>query len=167
MNSNANFYRIINLDARLDGADQFICTDVSRFCDTLSALYSNISKPTLDLIIFNYQLGRNLGFKGVAGLFVNYIVTGWILKKVTPAFGKLSAIEAKLEGDFRGAHARIITNAEEIAFYNGSQIEEGILNRAYMRLVRHVNSIYKIRIAYNMTEDFVLKVCLPCTLISD
>jgi ATP-binding cassette subfamily D (ALD) long-chain fatty acid import protein len=159
LNNNANFYRIINLDARLDGADQFICTDVSKFCETLSSLYSNISKPTLDLMIFNYQLAQNLGFKGVLGLFGNYILTGWILKKVTPAFGKLSAIEAKLEGDFRNAHARLITNAEEIAFYNGSKIEEGILNRAYMRLIRHVNSIYKIRIAYNMTEDFVLKYC--------
>jgi ATP-binding cassette subfamily D (ALD) long-chain fatty acid import protein len=159
LNSNANFYRIINLDGRLDSADQFITTDVAKFCDTLSALYSNISKPTLDLIIFNYQLGQNLGWKGVTGLFGNYILTGWILKKVTPAFGKLSAIEAKLEGDFRSAHARVITNAEEIAFYNGSKIEEAILNRAYLRLVRHVNSIYKIRIAYNMTEDFVLKYC--------
>ncbi|UZJ52748.1 hypothetical protein CBS101457_002068 [Exobasidium rhododendri] len=159
LNSNANFYRIINLDGRLDSADQFITTDVSKFCDTLSALYSNISKPTLDILIFNYQLAQNLGWQGVAGLFGNYIVTGWILKTVTPAFGKLSAIEAKLEGDFRSAHARVITNAEEIAFYNGSKIEEGILNRAYLRLVRHVNSIYKIRIAYNMTEDFVLKYC--------
>ncbi|PWN37904.1 uncharacterized protein FA14DRAFT_159728 [Meira miltonrushii] len=159
LNANANFYRVINLDARLDGADQFICTDVSKFCETLSALYSNVSKPTLDLIIFNYQLAQNLGMKGVLGLFGNYLLTGWILKKVTPAFGKLSAIEAKLEGDFRSAHARIITNAEEIAFYNGSKIEESILNRAYMRLIRHVNSIYKIRIAYNMTEDFVLKYC--------
>lgn len=159
LNSNANFYRIINLDGRLDSPDQFITTDVAKFCDTLSALYSNISKPTLDLLIFNYQLAQNLGWKGVTGLFANYVLTGWILKKVTPAFGKLSAIEAKLEGDFRSAHARLITNAEEIAFYNGSAIEEGILNRAYLRLVRHVNSIYKIRIAYNMTEDFVLKYC--------
>lgn len=118
-----------------------------------------MSKPALDILIFNYQLGQSLGWKGVMGLFGNYLITGWILKSVTPAFGKLSAIEAKLEGDFRSAHARVITNAEEIAFYNGSKIEEGILNRAYLRLVRHVNSIYKIRIAYNMTEDFVLKYC--------
>jgi ATP-binding cassette subfamily D (ALD) long-chain fatty acid import protein len=34
---------------------------------------------------------------------------------VTPAFGKLAAIEAKLEGDFRAAHSRLITNSEEIA----------------------------------------------------
>lgn len=118
---------------------------------------SSVSKPTLDLIVFNYQLGRSLGWGGVSGLFINYMLTGWILRQVTPAFGKLAAIEAKLEGDFRSAHSRIITNAEEIAFYNGAPIEASILNRAYLRLIRHVNSILKIRIAYSMTEDFVLK----------
>ncbi|KAK0519828.1 ATP-binding cassette long-chain fatty acid transporter pxa1 [Tilletia horrida] len=157
LSQNRNWYKIINLDGRLDSADQFITTDVARFCETLAALYSNISKPTLDILIFNYQLARNLGFKGVSGLLVNYLLTGYILRKVTPAFGKLAAIEAKLEGDFRNAHTRLITNAEEIAFYNGAPIEAGILNRAYMRLIRHVNSIFKIRIAYSMTEDFVLK----------
>lgn len=49
------------------------------------------------------------------GLMINYFATAWILKRVTPAFGKLAAIQAKLEGDFRGAHSRLITNAEEIA----------------------------------------------------
>ena len=157
LNDKANFYRIINLDGRLDAADQYITTDIARFCETLAALYSNVSKPVLDLIIFNYALSRSLGPMGILGLFTNYMLTGWILRQVTPAFGKLAAIEAKLEGDFRSAHSRLITNAEEIAFYNGASIEAGILNRAYIRLVRHINSILKIRVAFNMTEDFVLK----------
>ncbi|GAA5926084.1 uncharacterized protein JCM15063_005202 [Sporobolomyces koalae] len=159
LDKNATFYKVVNLDARIgaSGADQFVTTDVARFCDILSALYSNISKPTLDLILFNIQLGRSIGGKGSIGLFASYIATAWILRKVTPAFGKLAAIEAKLEGDFRGAHARLIINAEEVAFYDGNRIEKDILTRAYLRLIKHVNSIYKIRILYGMTEDFVVK----------
>lgn len=153
----ANFYRIINLDGRVESADQYITTDIARFCETLSALYSNIAKPTLDIIIFNYQLANAIGGRGLFGLFVSYYLTGRILRAAAPAFGKLAAIEAKLEGDFRGAHGRLITNAEEVAFYNGSAIEESILNRAFKRLVKHVGSIYKVRVAYSMTEDFVLK----------
>lgn len=76
---------------------------------------SNISKPTLDLILFNIQLGRSIGARGSMGLAVSYVMTAWVLRKVTPAFGKLAAIEAKLEGDFRNAHARLIINAEEVA----------------------------------------------------
>ncbi|KAM0791110.1 hypothetical protein ACM66B_004399 [Microbotryomycetes sp. NB124-2] len=151
------FYKVVNLDSRIEGADQFLTTDIARFCETLSALYSNISKPTLDLILFNVQLGRSIGTRGSIGLFVSYVATAVLLRKVTPAFGKLAAIEAKLEGDFRNAHSRLIINAEEIAFYDGARIEKDILNRAYLRLIKHVNSIFKIRILYGMIEDFIVK----------
>lgn len=152
-----NFYKVVTLDGRIDGADQFITTDIARFCDTLAALYSNISKPTLDLILFNIQLGRSIGGYGSLGLAVSYVATAWVLRKVTPAFGKLAAIEAKLEGDFRAAHSRLIINSEEIAFYNGAHMEKDILNRAYLRLIKHVNSIFKIRIVYGMIEDMIVK----------
>ncbi|KPV72593.1 uncharacterized protein RHOBADRAFT_48881 [Rhodotorula graminis WP1] len=153
------FYKVVNLDSRIgsSGADQFVTTDVNRFCETLSALYSNVSKPSLDLILFNIQLGRSIGGRGSALLLASYAATVWILRKVTPAFGKLAAIEAKLEGDFRAAHSRLIINSEEIAFYDGAPIEKDILTRAYLRLIKHINSIFKIRILYGMTEDFVIK----------
>lgn len=157
LNDGRNFYKVMNLDGRINGADQFITSDVAQFCSALAALYSNISKPVLDMIVFNYQLATNLGWKGQFALFGNYIITGWILRKATPAFGKLAALEAKLEGDFRAAHSRLIINAEEISFYGGAKTESGILNRAFLRLVKHISSILKVRIAFNMCEDFVLK----------
>lgn len=157
LSSNQNFYKLINLDTRITAADQFLTADIAKFCDSLSSLYSNISKPALDLILFNYQLGKSIGKFGSMGLIINYLITGWILRQITPAFGKLSAVETKLEGDFRLTHARLITNSEEISFYNGSQLEKDILNRTYLRLIRHVNSIFKIRIAYSMAEDLVIK----------
>ncbi|KAI8888470.1 hypothetical protein K501DRAFT_240434 [Backusella circina FSU 941] len=157
LDNQKTFYKVINLDNRIQGADQFITTDIAKFCDTLSSLYSNLAKPILDTIIFNYQLTKSIGLVGMLGLTVNYFVTARLLRAVTPSFGKLAAIEAKLEGDFRAAHTRLITNAEEIAFYNGSELEHSILNKTYMKLIKHINSIYKIRISYNMFEDFLIK----------
>ncbi|RCH99303.1 hypothetical protein CU098_010907, partial [Rhizopus stolonifer] len=152
------FYKAINLDNRIQGgADQFITTDVAKFCETLSSLYSNLAKPILDTIIFNYQLTKSIGFAGMVGLMINYVITARLLRAVTPSFGKLAAMEAQLEGDFRATHARLITNAEEIAFYNGAELEHSILNKSYMKLIKHINSIYKIRIRYNMFEDFLIK----------
>jgi ATP-binding cassette subfamily D (ALD) long-chain fatty acid import protein len=69
----------------------------------------------------------------------------------------IKAVEAKLEGDLRAAHSKLITNAEEISFYNGGDRELSILNSSYLTLIRHVNNIYGIRIAYNMFEDFLVK----------
>ncbi|CAG8479371.1 3722_t:CDS:10, partial [Ambispora leptoticha] len=151
------YYKVINLDGRIDSADQFITTDISRFCDGLASIYSNLGKPILDTIIFNYALTKSIGLAGMLGIFSNYVITARLLRAVTPAFGKLAAIEAKLEGDFRSVHTRLITNAEEIAFYNGADLEHSILDRTYMRLIKHINSILKIRIAYNMFEDFIVK----------
>lgn len=138
--------------------DRFITTDIGRFCDTVSSLYSNVGKPLIDIIIFNYQLAKHIGVYGMAGLFVNYYITAKLLRAVTPPFGKMAAEEAKLEGDFRAAHSRLITNCEEICFYNGAPREEGILNKAYKALIRHVNNIYRVRVGYAMFEDFLIKV---------
>ncbi|GJJ68808.1 ATP-binding cassette, subfamily D (ALD), peroxisomal long-chain fatty acid import protein [Entomortierella parvispora] len=159
LNDQITYYKALNLDDRIQGVDQYITTDVAKFCDSLAGLYSNLGKPLLDTIIFNYQLMRSIGVSGMGGLFVSYVVTAFLLRMVTPAFGKLAAVEAKLEGDFRSAHTRLITNAEEVAFYNGAELEHSILTRTYKRLIRHINSIYKIRIAYNMFEDFIIKYC--------
>ncbi|KAI7872482.1 ABC transporter transmembrane region 2-domain-containing protein [Spinellus fusiger] len=151
------YYRALHLDHRIQGTDQYITTDMAKFCETLASLYSNLAKPMLDTLIFNYQLVKSIGMLGTLGLTVNYFVTARLLRALTPSFGKLAAIEAKLEGDFRAAHTRLITNAEEIAFYNGASLEHSILDRAYTKLVKHINTVYKIRISYNMFEDFLIK----------
>lgn len=70
---------------------------MAKFCETLSSLYSNLAKPILDTIIFNYQLTKSIGLVGMVGLTINYFVTARLLRAVTPSFGKLAAIEAKLE----------------------------------------------------------------------
>jgi ATP-binding cassette subfamily D (ALD) long-chain fatty acid import protein len=71
--------------------------DITKFADAFSCLYSNLGKPLLDIVIFNYQLARSVGAYGTFGLFLNYMVTANILKRVIPSFGKLVAEEARLE----------------------------------------------------------------------
>ncbi|KAM6492727.1 ABC transporter transmembrane region 2 domain containing protein [Amanita muscaria] len=141
----------------LEGVEQYLTADVEAWAETLSGLYGNILKPSLDLVLFTSQLSRSLGVRGTLLLFVNYYATITILRTVTPAFGRLAAVEARLEGEYRSGMGRVGREAEEIAFYNGGLREKEILTNAYTKLIRHVNSIYKIRIAYEWTEDYVIK----------
>ncbi|KAI6010127.1 ABC transporter transmembrane region 2-domain-containing protein [Pisolithus marmoratus] len=113
--------------------------------------------PEYNLLLFTSQLATELGFRGTVLLFVNYYITIKILRAVTPAFGQLAAVEARLEGEYRAGVNRVARESEEIAFYDGGAREREILTRVYLRLIRHINSIYKIRIAYEWTEDFVIK----------
>ncbi|CAL1709088.1 unnamed protein product [Somion occarium] len=150
------YYRV-GLEGGLGDVDQYITSDIAAFCDALSGIYGNILKPSLDLFLFTSQLSRTLGIRGTLLLFMNYYITAKILRAVTPAFGRLAAVEARLEGEYRAGVGRVGRESEEIAFYDGGRRERDILWRAYLRLIKHINSIYKIRIAYEWTEDYVIK----------
>ena len=75
----------------------------------------NVLKPSLDLVLFTSQLARSLGFRGTGMLFLNYYVTAKILRAVTPAFGRLAAVEARLEGEYRAGMGRVGRESEEVA----------------------------------------------------
>ncbi|KAI0088220.1 ABC transporter transmembrane region 2-domain-containing protein [Irpex rosettiformis] len=150
------YYRI-GQEGGLEGVDQYITSDISSFCNAFSQVYGNVLKPSLDLLLFTSQLSRTLGVRGTLLLFLNYYITARILRAVTPAFGRLAAVEARLEGEYRAGMGRVGRDSEEVAFYNGGGRERDILWRAYLRLIKHINSICKIRIAYEWTEDYVIK----------
>lgn len=105
------------------------------------------------MVVFNYQLYRSLGLPATLLILANYAGSTWLLRKVSPAFGRLAAAEARLEGEYRNAHSRLITNAEEIAFYKGAEIEMGVLNKTFTRLMKHINGIYKVAVFMILADD--------------
>ena len=153
-----NYYKLTNLDGGVGpSVDQFITQDLTSFCDSAAALYSSLGKPLVDLFVFNYQLFRSLGPLAFTGLFLNYFATATVLRKLSPPFGKLKAVEGKREGDFRMLHTRLITNAEEIAFYGGADVERTFLDQSFRELRAWMEGIHRLKIRYSMLEDFVLK----------
>lgn len=160
LNDNLNYYKLHNLDGGVgQGADQFITHDVTQFCQSAANLYSSLGKPFVDICVFNYQLYHSLGPLALTGLLTNYFFTASILKKLSPPFGKLKAVEGRKEGDFRGLHSRLIANAEEVAFYGGAEMEKTFLNKEFKSLQNWMEGIYLLKIRYNIIEDFVLKYC--------
>lgn len=160
------YYRVGNLDSRLSNADQCLTEDISKFSEMLAHLYSQISKPMLDVVVMTLQLVRmarmQFGQSSSAGApaFVA-IAAIWtttaVLKAVRPPFGKMIAQKAELEGELRFVHSRLITNAEEVAFYGGHEIEESTLRKAYQALASQLNHLYKSRIVYNAVEGYLMK----------
>ena len=158
LNDNLNYYKLSNLDGGIgQGADQFITQDLTLFCTSAASLYSSLGKPFVDICVFNYQLFRSLGPLALTGLLANYFTTATILRRLSPPFGKLKAVEGFREGDFRGLHSRLIASAEEIAFYGGAHIEKAFLDQSFKDLRIWMEGIYSLKIKYNMLEDFVLK----------
>ncbi len=158
LNDNLNYYKLLNLDGGIgQGADQFITSDLTLFTASAASLYSSLGKPLVDLFVFQYQLFRSLGPLALTGLLANYFITATALRRLSPPFGKLKAVEGRKEGDFRALHARLIANAEEVAFYGGADMEKVFLDKGYKDLRVWMDGIYRLKIRYNMLEDFVLK----------
>lgn len=158
LNGNLNYYKLLNLDGGIgQGADQFITDDLTLFTASAASLYSSLGKPLVDIFVFQYQLFRSLGPLALTGLLANYFITATALRRLSPPFGKLKAVEGRKEGDLRSLHARLIANAEEVAFYGGADMEKIFLDKGYKDLKVWMEGIYRLKIRYNMLEDFVLK----------
>lgn len=154
---NMTFYTLSALDDRVKNADQLITVDTSRFANSLAELYSNLAKPVLDMVIYNYSLSKSVGGEGLFAMALVVQVSANIMRALTPPFGKYVAEEARLEGDFRFQHTRLIDYSEEIALYGGHEAEKDCLDKGYFTLIKHVNRILRRRFYHGVMEDFVIK----------
>lgn len=155
--SNMTFHSLSALDDRIKNADQLITVDVSHFSNSLAELYSNLAKPILDMIIYNYSLSRSVGGEGLFMMSLLVQISANVMRVLTPPFGKYVAEEARLEGEFRFQHSRLIDNSEEIALYHGHEAEKDTLDKGYFTLIKHVNRILRRRFYHALMEDFVIK----------
>lgn len=155
--SNMTFYSLSALDDRLKNADQLIAVDVARFSNSLAEIYSNLAKPVLDIIVYNYSLSRSVGGEGLFMMSLLVQLSANVMRALTPPFGKYVAEEARLEGEFRFQHSRLIDYSEEIALYHGHETEKDTLDKGYFTMIKHINHTLRRRLYHGVMEDFVIK----------
>lgn len=121
---NMHYYKICNLDNRIANPDQRLTNDTEKWAGSLSSWYLNTAKPILDIIFFTRKLTGVMGWQGPALTFAWYGIAGVIIKNVSPSFGKLTAQEQTLEGEYRSIHTEILAHSEEVAFFKGQEWEK-------------------------------------------
>ena len=63
-------------------------------------------------------------------------LSGVLLTHLRRPVSRMTVSEQQLEGEFRYVNSRLITNAEEVAFYRGNLREKRTMLTAFTRLVR-------------------------------
>uniref|UniRef100_A0A7S3YWF6 ABC transporter domain-containing protein n=2 Tax=Lotharella globosa TaxID=91324 RepID=A0A7S3YWF6_9EUKA len=127
--ANRNYYKAAVLKGgQLDNPDQRVVEDLLKFCETVSDLFSRTFKPFLDVVVSTMKMAEKMGYFGPLVMYSYFFLAAQVVRGVSPNFPSMIAQKAKIEGDFRRGHTRIIQHAEEIAFLGGEKLEKKILN---------------------------------------
>lgn len=151
------YYKMNNLDNRISNPDQLLTTDVERFCTSITELYSNISKPMLDIIIYVQRLSVTIGGQGPGMMVLYLFLSGVLLTRLRRPVSRLTVSEQQLEGELRYVNSRLITNAEEVAFYRGNKREKLTMLTAFQRLVAHLRRFLQFRFTMGFVDNIIAK----------
>uniref|UniRef100_A0AAQ4RHH1 ATP binding cassette subfamily D member 3 n=1 Tax=Gasterosteus aculeatus aculeatus TaxID=481459 RepID=A0AAQ4RHH1_GASAC len=128
------YYKMGNLDNRIANADQLLTQDVEKFCNSVVDLYSNLSKPLLDIVLYIFKLTSAIGAQGPAVMMSYLLISGLFLTRLRRPIGRMTVTEQRYEGEYRFVNSRLITNSEEIAFYNGNTREKQTIYSTFKKL---------------------------------
>eukprot|EP01097_Dermamoeba_algensis_P006322 TRINITY_DN3955_c0_g1_i1.p1 TRINITY_DN3955_c0_g1~~TRINITY_DN3955_c0_g1_i1.p1 ORF type:complete len:688 (+),score=132.04 TRINITY_DN3955_c0_g1_i1:38-2065(+) len=151
------YYKLNNLDTRIRNPDQILTQDLEKFSRSIVDLYSNIAKPIVDIVIFTRKLSGAIGVSGPAYMLAYLLVSGLILTELRRPMGRHTVHEQKLEGDYRHVLSRLITNSEEIAFYQGNQKEKSVIADTFHTLVRQVRTSMQFRFMMGILDHMGTK----------
>ncbi|KAJ6658388.1 hypothetical protein lerEdw1_020092 [Lerista edwardsae] len=151
------YYKMGNLDNRIANPDQLLTQDVEKFCNSVVDLYSNLSKPLLDIVLYIFKLTSAIGAQGPASMMAYLVFSGFFLTRIRRPIGKMTITEQKYEGEYRYVNSRLITNSEEIAFYNGNQREKQTIHKAFHKLVEHLHNFILFRFTMGFIDTIIAK----------
>ncbi|XP_068565721.1 ATP-binding cassette sub-family D member 3a isoform X2 [Cebidichthys violaceus] len=151
------YYKMGNLDNRIANADQLLTQDVEKFCNSVVDLYSNLSKPLLDIGLYIFKLTSAIGAQGPAVMMTYLLISGLFLTRLRRPIGKMTVIEQRYEGEYRFVNSRLITNSEEIAFYNGNTREKQTIYSTFKKLVDHLHNFIFFRFSMGFVDSIIAK----------
>ncbi|XP_063062854.1 ATP-binding cassette sub-family D member 3a isoform X1 [Engraulis encrasicolus] len=151
------YYKMGNLDNRIANPDQLLTQDVEKFCNSVVELYSNLSKPLLDIGLYIFKLTSAIGAQGPASMMAYLLISGLFLTRLRRPIGKMTVTEQRFEGEYRYVNSRLITNSEEIAFYNGNIREKETIHSTFKKLVSHLHNFILFRFSMGFVDSIIAK----------
>lgn len=142
------YYRGQFLEEPVDNPDQRIELDVNAFVTGSVSLALGAVSALVSLVAFTgilWGLSAPLVVAGVEvpramvfAVYVYVLIATWIAFRLGRPLIRLNFLNEKLTANFRYALMRLRENAENIAFYQGAQVERGTLLGRFFALIGNV-----------------------------
>eukprot|EP01094_Clydonella_sp_ATCC50884_P023241 TRINITY_DN5522_c0_g2_i2.p1 TRINITY_DN5522_c0_g2~~TRINITY_DN5522_c0_g2_i2.p1 ORF type:complete len:658 (+),score=221.80 TRINITY_DN5522_c0_g2_i2:128-2101(+) len=155
---NLVYYRASNMGRhRIEDIDQRATQDLKKFSNQVCELYGNLLKPVFEVILLSRTLSAMMGGRQLLFFFAYFLVASQWLRAVMPPFSKYAREHQRLEGEFRGHHSRLITYAEEIAFYGGAEREKEIVDESFANIYNLYRKENILKCLMGILDGYVVK----------
>ncbi|KAG5495158.1 hypothetical protein JKF63_02212 [Porcisia hertigi] len=164
-------YMIATQNATIDNTDHRLTQETSQFCKSIAGVFRSMFKPVLDVLTLSVELSKHGGLASPAFLVSYYLLVATCMSVLLPNFAQLVATSQQKEGNLRSKHHQLISHAEEIAFYNGEELEREEAGRLLRSLIRHECKIKWTKWLSGCSDGLFIKygaslvVHLVCSLV--
>lgn len=165
-------YVIATQSAIIDNPDHRMVQDANQFCKSVAHLLRALFKPILDVVTLSLELSKRGGFAAPSFLMSYYFLVATGMSVLLPNFAQLTAVSQQKEGNLRTKQYQLINHAEEIAFYNGEEIEREQTGRLLRSLIRHEYKIKRSKLVSGFSDSLLIKYgaslvgYLVCSLVA-
>ncbi|CAJ1011767.1 putative ABC transporter transmembrane region 2/ABC transporter [Leishmania naiffi] len=150
-------YMISTQNATIDNTDHRLTQETDQFCRSVAGVFRALFKPILDVVTLSIELSKHGGPSPPAFLISYYLFIATCMSVLLPNFAQLVATSQQKEGNLRTKHHQLISHAEEIAFYNGEEIECEHVGRLLRSLIRHEYKIKRTKWLTGCSDSLFIK----------
>lgn len=111
----------------------------------------------MDIGLYIFKLTSAIGAQGPAIMMTYLLISGLFLTRLRRPIGKMTVTEQRYEGEYRYVNSRLITNSEEIAFYNGNMREKQTIHATFKKLVDHLHNFIFFRFSMGFVDSIIAK----------
>eukprot|EP01038_Epipyxis_sp_PR26KG_P005183 gene5183-7212_t len=170
--TNINFFHISNLHhfktfipsfshlPIFSNPDQILTHDLDEFCSSLTGVFSNIIKPSVDVVVNACKLWYTSGWLAPVTMGSYLMLTSTIMNTIRSPGGLFADGEQRLEGEYRHVVARIVTNAEEIASLNGGRKEHSLVKNSFKTLIDYTRKYCQFKGTVQLVDSVVARYWL-------
>ena len=118
--------------------------EIDMFSTCLSNLFTNVTKPVFDIVLFCLQLKKILGIKGPLCVLAWYSLSGLVLSFLSQPVNRMNKVVHQVYDCYKAYHIRLVEFAEEIAFFDGITTEKKLNDRYLQDVIGNTDLlIYK------------------------